>query len=98
MTRAKSAFSELDSGIPETVKFRDGSEMCGTIMFIGKGGEHHKLTNVYFIPRLKANLGAWVNSIRLAATFPSSVSYSRSAMIDDGCSHKFNARQIAFTS
>ena len=56
MIRAKSAFSELDSGIRETVKFGDGSEGRGTILFIGKGGEHHKLTGVYFIPRLKANL------------------------------------------
>ena len=25
-------------------------------LFVGKGGEHHKLIDVYFIPRLKANL------------------------------------------
>ena len=60
MTRAKSAFSELDSRIRGTVKFGDGSiveiEGRGTILFIGKGGEHHKLTDVYFIRRLMANL------------------------------------------
>ena len=28
----------------------------GTILFVGKGGEHRKLTGVYFISRLKANL------------------------------------------
>ena len=42
------------------MKFGDGSvveiEWCSTILFISKGGEHRKLTNVYFIPRLKANL------------------------------------------
>ena len=60
MIGAKSTFSELDSGIRGMVKFGDGSvveiEGRGTILFIDKGGEHHKLTDVYFIPRLKANL------------------------------------------
>ena len=56
MTRA--AFSELDSRICEMVTFGDGSiveiEGRGTILFVDKGGKHHKLTGVYFIPRLKA--------------------------------------------
>ena len=60
MTEARSAFFELDLGIRWTMKFGDGSvveiERRGTILFVGKGGEHHKLTDVYFIPRLKANL------------------------------------------
>ena len=60
MIRARFSFSELDSGIRGTVKFGDGSvveiEERDTILFIGKGGEHCKLTDVYFIPRLKANL------------------------------------------
>ena len=60
MTGARSAFSELDSGIRGMVKFGDGSvvkiEGRGTILFVSKGGEHRKLTDVYFIPRLKANL------------------------------------------
>ena len=60
MTGAKSVFSELDSGIRGTVKFGDGSvveiEGHDTILFVGKGGIHHKLTGVYFIPRLKANI------------------------------------------
>ena len=60
MTEARSAFSKIDSGIHGTVKFGDGSvtEIKGhdTILFVGKGGEHHKLTGIYFIPRLKANL------------------------------------------
>ena len=60
MTGARSAFYELDSRICEMVKFGDGSVVeidgRGTILFISKGGEHRKLTDVYFIPRLKANL------------------------------------------
>ncbi|XP_022967658.1 uncharacterized protein LOC111467102 [Cucurbita maxima] len=60
MTRAKFEFSELDSGIRGTVKFGDGSvveiEGHDTILFVGKGGKHHKLTDVYFISRLKANI------------------------------------------
>ena len=50
MTGAKSAFSELDSGIRGTVKFGDGSvveiEGHDTILFLGKGGNHDKLTGV----------------------------------------------------
>ena len=42
------------------MKFGDGSvveiEGRDTIQFVSKGGEHRKLTDVYFIPRLKANL------------------------------------------
>ena len=60
MNGAKSAFSELDSEICGMVKFGDGSiveiEGRDTILFIGKGGKHHKLTDVYFILRLKANI------------------------------------------
>ena len=60
MTGARSAFSELDSGICGTVKFGDGSvveiEGRDTFLFISKGGEHRKLTDVYFISRLKAHL------------------------------------------
>jgi hypothetical protein len=47
MTRARKAFSELDSRIQGTVKFGDGSvieiEGCSTILFIGKAGEHRCL-------------------------------------------------------
>ena len=60
MTGAKSAFSKLDPGICRTVKFGDGSvveiEGHDTILFVSKGGNHHKLTGVYFISRLKANI------------------------------------------
>ena len=60
MSGARSMFFELDLGIHGMVKFGDSSiikiEGCDTILFVGNGGEHHKLTNVYFILRLKANL------------------------------------------
>ena len=60
MTGVKSAFSEFDSGIRRTVKFDDDSvveiEGHDTILFVDKGGKHHKLTGIYFIPRVKANL------------------------------------------
>ena len=60
MIRLKFAFFELDSGIRRTMKFGDDFDVeikgGGTILFVGKGGEHRKLTDVYFIPRLKANL------------------------------------------
>ena len=60
MTQARSAFSKLDSGICGTMKFGDNFvveiEGRDTILFVDKGGEHRKLTGVYFILRLKANL------------------------------------------
>ena len=62
MIGARSTFSELDSKICRTVKFSNSSvveiEGCDTILFVGKGGEHRKLSNVYFIPRLKVNLAS----------------------------------------
>jgi hypothetical protein len=60
MAGARRAFSKLDSGIRGTVKFGDGSvieiEGRDTILFVGKSGEHRRLTDVYLIPRLKANI------------------------------------------
>jgi len=60
ITGARSAFSKLDLGIRGTMKFDDGSvvDIKGrvTILFVNKGGEHRKLTDVYFISRLKKNL------------------------------------------
>ena len=60
MTSARSAFSELDSGIHGTVKFGDGSvvgiEGRGTVLFNCKSGEHQALTGVYHIPRLTTNI------------------------------------------
>ena len=79
------------------MKFGDDSvvvkiEGRGTILFVDKGGKHRKLTNVYFISRLKANLVSLGQLDEAgSATFPSSANYSRFAMIDDGCSRKFGA-------
>ena len=60
MSGSRSAFAHLDSGIHGTVRFGDGSvaqiEGSGTILFTCKYGEHQKLSNVYFLPRLTANI------------------------------------------
>lgn len=60
MTRSGVAFSDLDTGIIGTVRFEDGSnvkiEGRGTILLTCKNGEHRAFTNVYFIPRLTANI------------------------------------------
>jgi hypothetical protein len=60
MTGARKAFSELDSRIQGTVKFGDGSvieiEGHGTILIVSRSSEHRWLTDVYFIPCLKANI------------------------------------------
>ena len=84
------------------VKFGDGSiveiEGRDTILFVGKGNEHRKLTNVYFISRLKANLMSLGQLMRPVATFTSSAGCSRFATIDDGSSRKFGARRTASTS
>ncbi|KAK3147062.1 hypothetical protein QOZ80_3BG0277590 [Eleusine coracana subsp. coracana] len=60
MTSARSAFSELDTGVRGTVKFGDGSiigiEGRGTILFKCRDGEHQALKGVYHIPCLSANI------------------------------------------
>jgi hypothetical protein len=60
MTGAREAFSDLDFGVGGTVRFGDGSIVrikgCGTILFACKNGEHRTLGNVYYIPRLTANI------------------------------------------
>lgn len=60
MTGARSAFAELDAGVHGSVRFGDGStvgiEGRGTVLFKCKTGEHQKLTGVYHIPRLTANI------------------------------------------
>jgi hypothetical protein len=60
MTGARDAFTELDTSIQGTVKFGDGSvvsiEGCGSILFEAKTGEHQRLSGVYYIPRLTANI------------------------------------------
>ena len=60
MTGARSAFAELDSGVRGSVRFGDRStvdiEGRGTVLFRCKTGEHQRLTGVYHIPRLAANI------------------------------------------
>ena len=60
MSGAWSAFASLDTGITGSVKFGDGStariEGSGTVLLSCKNGEHRSLPNVYFLPRLTANI------------------------------------------
>jgi hypothetical protein len=60
MTGARSVFSELNSGVHGSVRFGDGStvdiEGRGTVLLRCKTGEHQRLTDVYHIPRLTANI------------------------------------------
>lgn len=60
MTGVRSVFSEPDTAVTGFVKFGDGSIVtiagCSTILFTYKNCEHRRLTGVYFIPRLTANL------------------------------------------
>ena len=60
MTGNREAFSELDTSITGTVKFGDNSAVHiqghGTILFACKTGEHHALTDVYYIPKLCSNI------------------------------------------
>jgi hypothetical protein len=60
MSRSRAVFSELDRGVTGMVRFGDGSvveiEGCGTVLFSCKNGEHRRLNDVYFIPRLDTNL------------------------------------------
>lgn len=60
MTGAKGVFAKLDTGVTGTVKFGDGSVVDiqgrGMILFACRNGEHHALTDVYYIPRLRRNI------------------------------------------
>jgi hypothetical protein len=60
MSGARSSFSEINFRVRGSVKFGDGSivkiEGRGTILFLGKGDEHRWLTEVYYIPQLRANI------------------------------------------
>jgi hypothetical protein len=60
MTGARTAFADLDFGITGSVRFGDGSvaqiEGIGTVLFSCKNGEHRVLPNVYYLPRLTANI------------------------------------------
>ena len=54
MTGSKAVFSELDDDVTGMVKFGDGSRVVirgrDTIIFRCQNGEHHALTDVYYIP------------------------------------------------
>jgi hypothetical protein len=60
MMGSRAAFRNLDTRVSGTVRFRDGSIVrikgIGTILFTCKNGEHGTLGNVYYIPRLTANI------------------------------------------
>ena len=60
MSGSRAAFANLDSGITGSVRFGDGSitqiEGTGTVLFSCKNGEHRSLPNVYYLPRLTANI------------------------------------------
>lgn len=60
MSGARAAFADLDTGVTGSVRFWDGSvariEGSGTVLFSCKNGEHRSLSNVYYLPRLTANI------------------------------------------
>jgi hypothetical protein len=60
MSGSRAAFANLDTGITGSVCFGDGSitqiEGSGTVLFSCKNGEHWSLPNVYYLPRLTANI------------------------------------------
>jgi len=60
MSGSRAAFADLDAGITGSVRFGDGSvaqiEGIGTVLFSCKNGEHRTLPNVYYLPRLTANI------------------------------------------
>ena len=60
MTSSKESFSKLNDNVTGTVKFGDGSRVAiqgrGTIIFRCQNGEHHALTDVYYIPQLRSSI------------------------------------------
>jgi hypothetical protein len=60
MSGARAAFADLDTGVTGSVRFGDGSvakiEGQGTVIYSCKNGEHRALPNVYYLPRLTANI------------------------------------------
>jgi hypothetical protein len=55
-----SVLSNIDQTVHGSVRFGDGSivsiEGIGSMVMIGKNGEHKVLTNVYYIPKLQSNI------------------------------------------
>ena len=60
MTGFKAPFSELDDDVTGTVKFGDGSRVAiqghDAIIFRCQNGEHHALTDVYYILQLHSSI------------------------------------------
>jgi hypothetical protein len=60
MTSDRGVFSELNTNVTDSVRFLDGSvaeiEGSGTVVFTDKNGEHHVLTEVYYLPRRTENI------------------------------------------
>ena len=56
MSGRQEFFSELDSGVRGSVKFRDASTVeikgVGSVVFTAKTSEHRLLNGVYYIPAL----------------------------------------------
>ncbi|WVZ96386.1 hypothetical protein U9M48_042031 [Paspalum notatum var. saurae] len=60
MTGSRAAFASIDTTTTGTVRFGDNSVIriagCGSILYECKNGEHRALNNVYYLPRLTANI------------------------------------------
>ena len=60
MTGMRSALTQFDEGVHDTVHFGDGSRVeiqgIGSVVMQGRQGQHKVLTNVYFIPKLQSNI------------------------------------------
>jgi hypothetical protein len=60
MTGAHEVFTEINTSICGSVRFGDGSVVAiegrATILFEAKTGEHQRLDDIYYIPRLTANI------------------------------------------
>ena len=60
MSGSRAAFTDLDTAVTGSVRFGDGSVArihgSGTVLFHCKNGEHRALANVYYLPRLTANI------------------------------------------
>ena len=60
MTGRREFFSELDSGVRGSIKFRDASAMeikgVSSIICTTKTGEHRLLTDVYYIPAMRNSI------------------------------------------
>ncbi|XP_066358327.1 uncharacterized protein [Miscanthus floridulus] len=60
MSGSRAAFTDLDTAVSGSVHYGDGSvaqiKGIGTVLLECKNGEHRSLPNVYYLPRLTANI------------------------------------------